>query len=506
MAQSVADKKALKEYLEKLKRIRDIGGVDSEESDASKKKRIDRAQRDYKYCFEYYFPHYALSECADFQIYFANAVRKNTLFKGGAEWGRGLAKSVHVNMGIPFWLWIRGEPMYLVLVGNNKDRAEQLLEDLQAEFEANPRIIHDFGEQHNSGSWDQSLWVTKGGFIGQALGMGQSVRGLRVKAQRPTYCAMDDCETKEINKNPKRQEEIAQWVERDLIPTMIGDFRRFIQANNRFAKRMIQTILQERHPKWFYHRVNAFDPVTYEPSWPQRNDAEYYRQLEEELGTIAVGAEYNNKPHSEGKIFKDEMLQYCKIPARNHFTFIAGHWDVAYAGTPTSDYNAVTIVGVKDKEYFLIDSFCKQSKMKAALEYMAEYQKSLPDTVEVHFRYESQFWNDELQRTIEEVEEEQGISLNLVKWDRSGRNKYDRILSMHPVFQNNRFWISEKLKSHNDTNQGLDQLKGIEPGYSGHDDWPDALEATLKECSAYVRTGKHRDPVFQKNVSKNADY
>ncbi len=48
------------------------------------------------------------------------------------------------------------------------------------------------------------------------------------------------------------------------------------------------------------------------------------------------------------------------------------------------------------------------------------------------------------------------------------------MLEMHPQYQNGRIYYNEKLKSHNDTQVGLAQLKGIEPNYKGHDDAPDA--------------------------------
>ena len=154
---------------------------------------------------ERYFPHYADAPCADFQIEWAKMVQKNPTFKGFCQWGRALAQSVCNYIFIPFWLWLQGEPMYLVIIGNSYERAEQLLEDIKAEFEANPRILADFGEQKQLGTWEDGFFITKGGFIGQALGMGQNTRGLRVKNKRPTFIVADDLEDKEINKNPRRQ-------------------------------------------------------------------------------------------------------------------------------------------------------------------------------------------------------------------------------------------------------------------------------------------------------------
>lgn len=487
------DKQALQRYKDNLARIKSGGSINPFETDADIKARIERAKKDVKFMIEYYFPHYATSECADFHLYACQYVLKHQTGKVFFEWGRGLAKSVYANILIPFWLWMNEEVNYFVLVGNNYDKGKQLLSDLQAEFEANPRIIHDFGEQKLTGSWEDGNFRTKSGFTAKALGMGQSVRGLRVQAQRPDLCVCDDLEDKSLVKNPKRQHEIAQWIERDLLPTMDGPHRRWIQANNRYAPVMIQTILQERHPKWKVHRVNAYDPVSYKPTWHQKYSDTYFKEVEAEIGTLAAKAEYNNEPHVEGKIFTDEQIQWAKLPAMNNFEAVCAHWDVAYAGSATSDYNAVKVWGLKDKKFYQIDCYVRRSKMRQALEWMAWFKANLPKTVYCHFRFESQFWNDEVERTIREVENDHKIELGLVKVDTPRSRKYDRILSLQPYYQNGRVYYNEKLKSHNDTLEGIAQLKGIEPGYTCNDDSPDADQQAKEFLSTFI---------YDKNASK----
>ena len=483
------DKIAAQRYLAKLELIRSASWINADETEAEKKARIERAKKDVAFMVSYYFPHYATSPSADFHIEFANLVKKDPNFKGFAEWGRAQAKSVWNSILIPFWLWLNGEPVYYVLVGSSENRAAQLLDDLKAEFEANPAIIADFGEQHNLGSWETGFFITKGGFIGQALGMGQSVRGLRVKNKRPTHINPDDIETKDLAKNPKRQNEIARWIEKDLIPTMDGGIRRYVHSNNKYAPRMVQTILQERHPKWKIHQVNAYDPVTYKPTWHQKYDDKYFKIIEDDIGVIAARAEYNNDPHIEGSIFKEEQIQWTKLPNMNHFNIIVGHWDVAYAGTSTSDYNAVRVWGLKDKLFYYIDSYVRQSKMRAAIEWMVEFQLQLPPTVYIFWQFEAQFWNDEVERTILEVQQERDIYLNIVKVANSRVNKYSRILTLQPKYQNARIFYNEKKKAHHDTQVGLGQLYGIEPGYSTHDDAPDADEQAISFLERHISIG-----------------
>lgn len=486
-----ADKIAQKRIKEKIKLIRASGGkVNPNETKEEKDARIKRAAKDYAFMVEYYFPHYATAKCADFHIEFANMVARDKTFKGFAEWGRGLAKSVTTDILIPFWLhYLKGEKVYMVIIGNSYNKGIQLLADLRAEFESNPRIIADFGEQKTYGSWDEGFFITQNGFIGQALGMGQNVRGLRVKNLRPNYIVPDDIETKDTIKNEKRQDETVTWILQDLIPTMDGDTRRFIQSNNAAYPVMIQKKLQEQNPHWKVHHIKAYDPVTYEPRWKDKYPADYYRELEKELGTLSVRAEYNHEPLIKGKIFTEELIQWCKLPDLDHFETIVGHWDVAYAGTATADYNAVRIWGLKNKQFYLITCFVKKTKMKAALQFMADFQKNLCPGARVHWRFESQFWNDEVHRTIEEVETENKVDLRITKVDTPRTRKYDRIVSMHPYYQNGRCWWNIKLKPHNDTRVGKAQLFAIEPGYSGHDDAPDADEQAISFLSKHIYTG-----------------
>jgi hypothetical protein len=483
------DKDAVARYKKKLELSRSFSNVNPFETSLEKREAMDMAKKSFAFMVQRYFPHYATAETPNFHIEFANKIKKEPTIKAFCEWGRASAKSVVNCVLLPFWLWINGEPMYLVVVGNNADRGKQLLEDIRAEFESNPQIINDFGDQYNQGSWEDGFFVTKGGFIGQSLGMGQSVRGLRVKNKRPSHIVPDDIETKDLNANEVRQLKMARWIERDLIPTMDGDIRRYIHSNNRFAPKMVQTILQELHPKWWIHRVGAYDPVTYEPVWKAKYSADYFKKIEGDIGVLAANAEYNNKPHVEGTIFKAEDIQYAPLPKLNSFKIIYGYWDVAYSGTQSSDYNAIVVQGLKDREFWEIDCFVQQCKMSAALAYMCQYQKGLPDTVVVHWVFESQFWNDAVESAIRDAENEFKCRLNIIKRDRPRANKYDRMLQLQPYYQNARFFYSDKLKHKKDHQVAMAQLFGIEPGYNSKDDYPDAKKGCTDELEKYVTFG-----------------
>jgi hypothetical protein len=140
------------------------------------------------------------------------------------------------------------------------------------------------------------------------------VRGLRVKQRRPNIWIIDDLETPDTISNPKRMRRQADHIERDIMGTMVGKYRRLLYANNKFARVMTQTILQERHPKWTVHQIKAYNKVTYEPVWKSMYSPEFYQQQEEDMGIPAAYAEYNHETKLEGKNFNEEQIQWCKIP------------------------------------------------------------------------------------------------------------------------------------------------------------------------------------------------
>ena len=500
----VIDKKAIERYQQKIAILKSGASANPFESKTEQQERIERAKKDVGFFVEYYLEHYATSASASFQINLAKQVKNDPTCKILVRWGRGLAKSVWCDVVIPLWLWINTDIHYMVIVGNNLDKAKILLSDLQAEFEANPRLRHDYGEQDMRGSWEDGYFRTKNGFIAKALGMGQSPRGLRLQSQRPDYIVCDDLEDKDIVRNPSRQDDVVIWIEQDLLPTMDGPIRRYLHPNNNYAPRTIQEELRIKHPDWKLNQVNAYDPVTYAPAWAEKYGNQYYKSVEKEIGILAARAEYNNQPHIQGKVFTEDQIQWGSLPAINHFRIITGFWDVAYAGNSTSDYNAVRIWGLKDNDFFYVDSFVRQCKMREAVEFMANYQINLPESAVIHWRFESQFWNDEVERTIRETEIKFNITLNLVKVDTPKTRKYDRILTLQPYYQNRRIYYNVKKKAHADTIIGLQQLYGIEPNYKTHDDAPDADQQAIEYLSRYLRksNNKHRTGAYKRNENR----
>lgn len=483
----IQDKRLAEAYLAKLDISRIANKVDPFETKTTQNARIERAKNDIVFMVETYLPHYATADCAPFQIEAANDIANDPFIIEFEEWFRGGAKSVWGNIIIPLWLWMRGEDVFMCLMSDSVERAQELLSDVQSELEGNPLIIHDFGSQKCEGSWEfGNFFTTDQRFIGKAFGIKKKVRGVRIKQRRPNLWVIDDLETPDTISNPKRMRKQADQIERDIIPTMTDKKRRrMLYLNNRFARVMTQTILQERHPDWKVRQVKAYNKVTYEPAWPSMYTAEYYKQQEKNMGIPAAYAEYLHETKLEGKNFNEDDIQWQEIPKINEFDMIIAHWDVAYTDNEWSDYNAVPVWGAKDRKFYKIDNFVKQAKMKNPCDWMCNFKKSVPENTNIIFQYESQFWNEEVDRNITEAEIRNDVDLNIMKVDLPG-NKLGRMLKMVPYFQNNRIIYNIAIKNNNDTQVGIMQLCAVEEGSTEHDDSPDADSAAIKSLEKYV--------------------
>ena len=198
------DKLTKKEALELWKQhcadVQTATTIGRGETNAQRDQRIRRVRADYGAFVDYYFPHYTMNPqtgaqtpCAPFHIKAAKEVKANKNLRAVYKWHRGAAKSTHLDIFIPLWLKCQEqrEINLMVLVGKSEDNANTLLADIQAELQYNQRYINDFGEQYNSGSWEDGQFVTKDGTAFFARGRGQSPRGLRYRSfnvERRAWC------------------------------------------------------------------------------------------------------------------------------------------------------------------------------------------------------------------------------------------------------------------------------------------------------------------------------
>ena len=486
MIHRIKDQKALERYRQLIKSISEDNAVNPFETGAEQNLRIDRAKRDYAFFIDTYFKRYASSPSANFHIQTAKKIRNNKHIKLLLAWGRGLAKSTHLNILVPLWLWINNDLKVMLLVRQNQEKACILLSDLQAEFEANQLLAHDFGNQQSVGSWEEGRFITKNDCAFFAIGMGQSPRGLRHRQFRPDYIVADDLDTKEVCRNPKRLHEYAGWICEDLLGTLDERGSRFVQVNNIFAPQTILTYIRDHKKGFQFVQQNATDTAL-NPLWPEKYSQAFYQNQLDAMGPLSFQAEYNNAPYLEGTIFRQEAINWSTIPRLDHFEHIIGYWDVAYSDAKTADFNAIKLWGLKEGKFYLIKAMVQQCKMGIAIQWMFDYTARLPESVRINWYFESQFWNDALKMVYKEVDSKYQHSISLIQAQRPKGNKFDRIIAMLPFYQQGRIYYNQAERTNGDMQVGIAQLLAIEPGYKSHDDSPDADAAALDLLNKYQR-------------------
>ncbi|WP_400192805.1 hypothetical protein [Hymenobacter sp. B81] len=489
--------------------------VDRDENEYTKRIRIQRAQADYDFFVTYYFPHYTqnklgeVTHCAPFHIDGANTVRNTPNYKGIWEIFRGGAKSTHVDIFLPLWLKIQ-EPRQInvmMLVGKNHKTAVRLLQDIQAELAANPRYIHDFGEQVKLGSWEQGEFVTNDGCAFVALGMGEPPRGTRFGANRPDYIACDDLDDDKLKKNPARIREAVDWLYRAVIPTMDIGIARFILVNNRITKTgILSTVVAER-PEWHHLLVNALDENG-KPTWGKYTEA-YFDQLKKDVGWKAFQTEYMNDPQEDAGVFTREAIQWKKMPNDwTQFDAIVMYGDMSYSTSKKSDYTAIKCWAKKGVTLNKLKAYLRQTETPAqAIDWWFRFYLSLPKAVQLKMRCYVEANATQrilLKPIIDAAAKRYGVT-NFIKFDleRKG-DKADRIGSMTTQYHNGDVFYDISQLEDPDMIASVEQLTGWEEG-ARYDDGPDAdqsAHAKLVIIGRLSGRGAARTGAFVKNNSR----
>ena len=133
--------KLLQDYDKHCLRIAKATSINIHESAKEKTDRIKRLEKDYICWFEYYFPNYAKKKSAWFHAKLAKIIVKNKRLRLLAEMFRSAGKSVHIDMGIPLYLYlVKEELRFMLLVGETEIKAKKLLSSIQAQLQFNNRI------------------------------------------------------------------------------------------------------------------------------------------------------------------------------------------------------------------------------------------------------------------------------------------------------------------------------------------------------------------------------
>lgn len=502
-------KQAFERWLQQGKRIERYTSQSRAESQDERKKNIARALKDYEYFCQRYLSHYCKCKNAKFHNDAAKYIEQHKEMRAVFKWPRGHAKSVHLDVGIPLWLKFKNELHVMVLVGKSEDNADALLGDLQAELQFNKFIIEDFGEQYNSGCWQEGEFVTKDLCAFFSRGRGQSPRGLRFRENRPDYIVIDDLDDDELCRSEARVRELTKWVKEALFGCFGGQPGRFIMVGNLISK---NSVLQQMTDTSTVHTssVNAFDRNG-NPSWPECYTIEMLKDRELFMGYRSFQKEYMNNPITEGAVFQQQWIKYKKMCRLNDYENIVVYIDPSWKSTGKNDYKAARMWGRPRKglktfshnELHNIKTFCRQCGFSTMVCWLYDlYEWIYEHNGTATFYMEANFMQDTNLDEFEREGEIRGYQLPIVPDKRKKPDKYARIEAISPLWERGYVWYNEEEKDDPDMKVAIEQTLSFEKGSRAHDDAPDADEGAIWKLQKQVREEKFM-PSFGRRESSN---
>lgn len=479
--------KAQERWKQLCETIQSATSVPPGETPAQRLRRIARLRSDYAAFVDYYFPHWTVNPetgrstpSAPFHIEAANMIKRDRNFKGAFKWHRGAAKSTNMDVFVPMWLMCqeRREINVMVIVGKSEDNAKTLLGDIQAELQYNQRYIADFGEQYNSGHWEDGEFVTASEVAFFARGRGQSPRGLRYRSHRPDYIVIDDLDDDELCESPARVSKLFDWLRSALFGTLDGGRGRFIMVGNLIAKNSVLA-------RWcdiksvHVTTVNIYDRNG-NISWAAKWTPAEVRQIEDVAGYRAFQKEYMNNPIIEGAVFRNEWIRWAKPPAWSKFSEFVLYIDPSFRGSTKNDFKAAKLWGKAGSSLWCLRAFVRQCSVAEMVRWCYDlYEWTRARGIAVRWYMEANFMQDTILDEFRREGDLRGYQLPIVGDKRKKPDKFQRVEAISPLWE--RGFVSYDISQRDDPDMlaGIDQTLAFEKGMRGHDDGPDADEGAV---------------------------
>lgn len=511
--------KILREYELHSERIQKATFLNIHETFEEKNKRIRKLEKVYADWFEYYFPDYATCACADYHREIARDIVNNPVIKALLNIYRAGAKSVHAVLGIPMFLaFARRELWFMLIIGENYEKAVRLLADIQANLKFNNRLINDYGNQFKMGDWSEGNFTTRSGVHFHALGFGQDPRGLRHGEHRPDYIACDDIDNLKRCNNDRLIREGIDYITGTLWGCFDKGKERFVFNNNLIHKNSLMAKLIEISvtankeakanalPKpYYYYKVPAILDDQFTPSWTAKYTAEYWREKRAATPYRSWMREYMCTPLVDGSIFKPEWVQHKKMLPLTRYDALVLYGDLSYKDK--GDYKALVLIGKIGREFHVIHSFVKQTSRAICAGWLYDlYERRNLSKYNISYMMEGLFAQDEFINDFDTEGDSRGYYIPVVADKQSKGNKFDRIESMAGHFERLNVWFNEDEKNYQGQASLIDQLLAFEKGSGANDDGPDALQSGIAELNKVTFVEKFEMRTVSRDTLKQRDY
>lgn len=209
---------------------------------------------------------------------------------------RGGAKSTRAEEAITLEACLRSFKNCVIL-GESETRAVERLRSIKHEFNTNPYIEELFGDlgEGPAETWMENKVVLANGVCIQALGRGQSMRGIKHLDQRPDLLLVDDLEDDESVATPEARAKWLGWFFSVVLPSLDPNARIRVGGTPLNPEALLEVAARDVD-KWVSRRV----PIKYRDglsgdwiaTWPDRFPMTWIDDKEEEYKRLGLATRF----------------------------------------------------------------------------------------------------------------------------------------------------------------------------------------------------------------------
>ena len=492
----MTEKQKLAHWNDFVKQVLDSTGIDENEPESERLKRVARLESEPEEWFKYYFPRFSYAPAADFHKEATRRVLENEEWMEVRIWSRELAKSTRTMMEVLYITLvghitgsiesgknlmaknvlknpIRHKKRYVLLISNSLDNAVRLLMPYKANLEYNHRIIQDYGVQQSVGNWEMAEFTTLGGVAFRAIGAGQSPRGARNEEVRPDIIIFDDLDTDAECLNPELIAKKWRWIEEAAIGTRsISQPTTLIFCGNRIAAdccieraTRVADITDERN-------IRDENGVSV---WPEKNTEVDIDRVMSQKSYASAQKEYFNNPLTEGAVF--HKMAYKPALPLAEYKILLCYTDPSYKAN--SDYKATVLVGYWQEEFHIIKCYLQKVGTAELIDWHWNIM-NMVGGLSCYYYIEEVFIQDVIRRELSNAKGPGGRYIPILGDTRKKPDKYMRIeSSLEPLHRNGKLYLNENERKNPNMELLDEQFQAFAPGSYAHDDGPDAVEGAI---------------------------
>lgn len=232
---------------------------------------------------------------------------------------RGHAKSSLITVAYALYRAAEFYEPYILIVSDTQGQAAEHLGNVIKELLENEKLTRDYPHLKLPESRDyrkkqvkrkQTEIITVGGIKFTAKGAGQSLRGLRHGAKRPSLIIGDDLENDEAVQSPEQRLKLENWFKKSLsnLPGASGA-QIVIIGTILHRKSLLSWLLSDKGPANYAKRLYRAVKEDGLPLWPSAWTLAKLELKRLEIGSRAFSSEFLNDPVDESStLFKEAWI------------------------------------------------------------------------------------------------------------------------------------------------------------------------------------------------------